>query len=352
VLIGEGEAILEGRRRTGGQALRQAGIAPLELEAKEGLALLNGTQAMTAVACLVLQDALAAVKTADLAGALSIDATLSSRVPCDPAVHELRPYEGVGASAENVRRVLEDSRIVQSHAGCARVQDPYSLRCLPQVHGATREAIRHVEEMLAVEINAATDNPLVLRDGRVLNAGNFHGQPIALRMDYLTLGLHELGSISERRVDWIMNPNLTDLNAFLAAREGLDSGYMIVQYTAAALVSENKTFCGPASADTIPVSGNQEDHVSMGLTAARRARQVLENLRTILAIEFLCAAQAVDMRKLPSGKGLRPVMARLRQSVPPLSEDRVAARDIEKIRERIVNEELLQAAEGAVGPLR
>ena len=352
VLIGEGEAHYHGRRISGKRALRQARLEPLELQAKEGLALLNGTQAMTAVACLLVEDAWACAKLADLAGALSIEATLSSRVPCDPAIHALRPYPGARASARNIRTLLKGSKIVESHSHCARVQDPYSLRCLPQVHGATRDALVHVEEMLAVELNAATDNPLVLADGRVVSGGNFHGQPIAMRMDYLALALHELGSISERRVDWIMNPNLTDLHAFLAPEEGLHSGYMIAQYTAAALVSENKTLCGPSSADSIPVSGNQEDHVSMGLTAARRARMVLENLRTILAIEVLCAAQAVHLRKLPTGEGLLPVLAALRRKVPPLTRDRVVAQDIEKTRRLAANGALLRAAEGVVGRLQ
>jgi histidine ammonia-lyase len=351
VLIGEGEAIYKSRRISGAAALKKARIRPLALEAKEGLALLNGTQAMAAVACLAVEDAWACAKLADIAGALSIDATLSSRTPSDPEIHKLRPYPGAIACAKNVRALLKGSKIVESHAHCARVQDPYSLRCMPQVHGAARDAIRHVEEMLVVELNAATDNPLVLNDGRVVSGGNFHGQPIAIRMDYLALALHELGSISERRVDWIMNPNLTDLHAFLAPEEGLNSGYMIAQYTAAALVSENKTLCGPSSADTIPVSANQEDHVSMGLTAARRARMVLENLRTILAIELLCAAQAVDLRKLPTGAGLRPVVAALRKRVPPLKRDRVVAKDIEAARALAADGTLLEAATAAVGEL-
>lgn len=351
VLIGEGEALYKGRRVPGAQALKAARIAPLKLEAKEGLALLNGTQAMCAVACLTVEDAWACARLADIAGAMSIDATLSSRTPSDAAIHDLRPYPGAKAAARNIRTLLRGSEIVESHLHCARVQDPYSLRCMPQVHGATRDAIHHVEDMLAIELNAATDNPLVLADGRVLSGGNFHGQPIALRMDYLALALHELGSISERRVDWIMNPNLTDLHAFLAPQEGLNSGYMIAQYTSAALVSENKTLCGPSSADSIPVSGNQEDHVSMGMTAARRARMVLENLRTILAIELLCAAQAVDLRKLPTGAGLRPVLQALRKVVPPLERDRVVATDIALVREKLVDGTLLHAAEEAVGRL-
>jgi len=352
VLLGEGEAYFKGRRMSGARALKAAHLKPLKLEAKEGLALLNGTQAMAAMACLLVEDAWACARLADIAGALSIDATLSSRTPCDPAIHKLRPYPGALECAANVRALLKDSKIVQSHAHCARVQDPYSLRCMPQVHGAIRDAIRHVEEMLAIELNAATDNPLVLPDGRVVSGGNFHGQPIAIRMDYLALALHELGSISERRVDWIMNPNLTDLHAFLAPEEGLNSGYMIAQYTSAALVSENKTLCHPSSADTIPVSANQEDHVSMGLTAARRARMVLENLRTILSIEILCAAQAVDLRKLPTGRGLRPVIKTLRKKVPPLKRDRVVAKDIEAVRVLVADGELLKAAEGAVGKLK
>ena len=351
VLIGEGEALYQGRRLSGAAALRAARLKPLELEAKEGLALLNGTQAMGAMACLLVHDAWDCAKLADLAGAMSIDATLSSRGPCDPAIHELRPYPGAKESAKNVRALLSGSKIVMSHKHCARVQDPYSLRCLPQVHGAARDAIRHAEEMLAVELNAATDNPLVLNDGRIMSGGNFHGQPIAIRLDYLALALHELGSISERRVDWIMNPNLTDLHAFLAPEEGLHTGYMIAQYTAAALVSENKTLCGPWSADTIPVSGNQEDHVSMGLTAARYCRKVLENLRTILAIEILCAAQAIGLRKLPTGHGLAAALKILRAKVPPLKQDRVVALDIEQTRKLCASGALIQAAEARAGKL-
>lgn len=351
VLIGEGEAVYQGKRMGGGAALKRARIQPLQLEAKEGLALLNGTQAMAAMACLLVADARTAAKLADVAGALSIDATLSSRTPCDAGIHRLRPYPGAISSAKNVRKLLAGSKIVESHAHCARVQDPYSLRCLPQVHGAARDAIAHVEAMLAIELNAATDNPLVLADGRIVSGGNFHGQPIAMRMDYLALALHELGTISERRVDWIMNPNLTDLHWFLAPEEGLHTGYMIAQYTAAALVSENRTLVTPSSADTIPVSGNQEDHVSMGLTAARRARMVIENLRTILSIEVLCAVQAVELRKLPTGKGLRPVVKALRNRVPPLLADRVIAKDIAAARALVAEGALVAAAERAVGEL-
>ncbi|MCZ7647599.1 MAG: histidine ammonia-lyase [Planctomycetota bacterium] len=351
VLIGEGEANYKGKRMPGREALKRARIKPLRLEAKEGLGLLNGTQAMAAVGCLLLEDAHDLCKLADLAGALSIDATLSSRTPCDPEIHRLRGQPGAEASARNVLKLLAGSRIVESHAHCARVQDPYSLRCLPQVHGATRTALAHLERAISIELNAATDNPLVLRDGRIVSGGNFHGQPLALPLDYVALALHELGSISERRVDWIMNPNLTDLHAFLAPREGLHSGYMIAQYTAAALVNENATLIGPSSAHSIPVSGNQEDHVSMGMTSARRARAVLEHVRTVLAIELLCAAQAVGLRKLKTGRGLLPVMKAIRVRVPPLDADRVVAPEIEAVRELAASGELLRAAERAVGEL-
>jgi len=364
VLIGEGEAEFGGRILSGRAAMKKAGIDPLELRAKEGLALLNGTQAMGAMATLLREDAALLCKSADLAGALSIDATLSSRHPCDEAIHRLRPYPGALLSAKNVRALLAGSQILASHAHCKRVQDPYSLRCLPQVHGATRDAIAHLDEMLAIELNAATDNPLVLLKGArrssrradrnvrptsiVVSGGNFHGAPIAMRMDYAALALHELGAISERRVDWIMNPNLTDLPAFLSPKEGLHSGYMIAQYTAAALVSENKSLCGPSSADSIPVSGNQEDHSSMGLTAARRARMILQNVHTILAIEILCAAQAIYLRKLPTGRALQLAIAELRKHVPPLKADRVVARDIEKARKLVESGALVRAAERGV----
>jgi histidine ammonia-lyase len=351
VLIGEGEAEFNGRRMPGAEALAQAAIKPIELNAKEGLALLNGTQAMTSIAALLREDGGRLCALADMAGALSIDATLSSRAPCDEALHRLRPYAGALTTAKNIRTLLEDSVILASHAHCKRVQDPYSLRCIPQVHGAARDALTHTEEMLQIEINAATDNPLVLPDGRVVSGGNFHGQPIAIRLDYLALALHELGSISERRVDWIMNPNLTDLPAFLAPVEGLHSGYMIAQYTSAALVTENKTLCGPASASSIPVSGNQEDHNSMGMTSALHARSILENVRTILAIEILCAAQAIHLRNNPTGRGLQPVIRLLRRDVPPLTEDRVVATDIEKVRRLVASGELLAAAESAIGAI-
>jgi histidine ammonia-lyase len=351
VLIGEGRAEFNGRRMSGGRAMQLAGIAPLELRAKEGLALLNGTQAMSAMAVLLREDSGALCKLADIAGAMSIDATLSSRAPSDPEIHKLRPYPGSRSAARNIRALLKHSEIVASHAHCRRVQDPYSLRCLPQVHGATRDALAHVEEMLRIEVNSATDNPLVLPDGRVVSGGNFHGQPIAIRMDYLALAVHELGSISERRIDWVMNPNLTDLPAFLSPKAGLHSGYMIAQYTAAALVSENKSLCGPSSADTIPVSGNQEDHNSMGLTAARRARMILENVRTVLAIELLCSAQAIHLRGKRSGDGLLPAIKVLRKKVKPLQADRVVATDIEAVRELLVSGELLRAVEAAVGEL-
>ncbi|HEY3321460.1 MAG TPA: histidine ammonia-lyase [Planctomycetota bacterium] len=351
VVIGEGQAEFHGVWMRGADAMQKAGVAPLELQAKEGLGLLNGTQAMASMAVLLRADGARLCKVADIAGALSIDATLSSHVPCDPAIHRLRPYPGAIACARNVKALLAGSQINLSHARCGRVQDPYSLRCMPQVHGAARDALAHVDEMLQIELNAATDNPLVLNDGRVVSGGNFHGQPIAIRMDYLALGLHELGSISERRVDWIMNPNLTDLPAFLAPREGLHSGYMIAQYTSAALVSENKTLCGPSSADSIPVSGNQEDHVSMGLTAARRARMILENVLTVLAIEVLCAAQAIHLRAMQTGRGLQPVLDLLRHSVPPLDADRSPARDIEAVRAILTTGQAVAAAEDAVGEM-
>jgi histidine ammonia-lyase len=351
VLIGEGAAEFHGRRMPGARAMKLAGIKPLELHAKEGLALLNGTQAMCALAVLLREDSGALCKLADIAGAMSIDATLSSRMPSDPEIHKLRPYPGAIGAARNIRALLKHSEILASHAHCQRVQDPYSLRCLPQVHGATRDAIVHIEEMLRIEVNAATDNPLVLPDGRVASGGNFHGQPIAIRMDYLALAVHELGSISERRIDWIMNPNLTDLPAFLSPKEGLHSGYMIAQYTAAALVSENKTLCGPSSADTIPVSGNQEDHNSMGLTAARRARMILENVRTVLAIEMLCAAQAIHLRGQRTGDGLIAAIKVLRKRVKPLQADRVVSTDIEAVRETLLSGELLRAVEDSIGEL-
>jgi histidine ammonia-lyase len=297
--IGEGEAIFEGRRMPGGEALRAAGIAPLVLQAKEGLALLNGTQAMLALLALALRDAEIAADSADIAASLSLDALRGSPAAFDQRIADARPHPGHARVAENLRRLNRGSEIRESHRSPLkdpRVQDPYSLRCAPQVHGAARDAIARVRAPLEIELNSATDNPLVFADsGEVLSGGNFHGQPLAIAADHLALALATLGGISERRIEQMTNPQSSHLPAFLVRHAGLNSGFMILQVTAAALASEMKALAAPHSVDSIPTSANQEDYVSMGVGAARRLAPMIANLQNILAIELLAAAQGIDL---------------------------------------------------------
>jgi len=296
VLTGEGTAEYNGKVVTGKQALSLAGLKPVTLKAKEGLALTNGTQVMAALGTLVVLEAERLAKMADIIGAMSLEAQLGSCKAFSHLVHELRPHPGQLASARNLMRLLEDSELMESHKDCPMVQDAYSLRCMPQVHGASRQAFKHSREVLEIEINSATDNPLVFED-EVISGGNFHGQPLALMLDYLGIALAELANISERRTERLVNPALSNgLPAFLTRDGGINSGMMIAQYTAAALVSENKVLAHPASVDSIPTSANQEDHVSMGTIGARKARTILKNVRHVLAIELLCAAQGLDLR--------------------------------------------------------
>ncbi len=339
-MIGEGVCVLEGRRMSAAEALQKAGLGPVRLRSKEGLAVLNGTQAMTAVACVALLRALNLLESADILGAMSTEVLLCTDVAFDARIHE-----GQSVSAENLRTLLQASPLVLSHRHCKKVQDAYSVRCIPQVHGASRDAAVHVKQVVEREINAATDNPLVFPErGEVLSGGNFHGQPIALVMDYLAIAISELGSISERRVAWMMDASLSDgLPPFLARNGGLHSGYMIAQYTAAALASENKHLCHPASVDSIPTSANKEDHVSMGTIAARKCLKVVENVETILAIEWLCAAQAADFRK-PVELAQRTSRAYhlLREHVEPLERDRVTAVDIARAQELLFRKRLVE----------
>lgn len=353
VLIGMGEAYFRGERLPGGEALARAGLRPVELGAKEGLALINGTQIMTGVGALVLADALTLARAADVAGALTAEALGAIPAAWDPRIQALRLHPGQAAAAENLRLLVEGSALT-TEPGEVRVQDAYTLRCIPQVHGASRQALDHVNQVLAWEMNAVTDNPLLFpSQGDVLSGGNFHGQPVALAMDYLTMALAELANISERRVERLVNPQLSGLPAFLTPRGGLHSGLMIAQYTAAALVSENKSLAHPASVDSIPSSANQEDHVSMGTIAARKARQVLQNAQHVIAIELLAAAQAVeftDPRGL--GAGTRIAYRTVRQHILPLHEDRILAPDIATAARLIRSGELVRNVETAVGGLR
>jgi len=334
VLIGEGEAFVGERRQSGRAALAKVGLKPLHLEAKEGLSLVNGTQAMLALGLLALRRCRLLVDAADVAGALSLEALKGTPVAFDPRIHRLRPYLGQLAVAANLRALLAGSEIRASHVDCPRVQDAYSLRCMPQVHGAVRDALDYVRSTLSVEMNSVTDNPIVFPDrDEVLSGGNFHGQPLGLVLDHLAIAMTELASIAERRIERLTNPEYGDLPPFLTPQPGLNSGFMLAQVTAAALASENKVLSHPASVDSIPTSGNQEDHVSMGMGSALKLKQILSNAEHILAIELLCAAQGVDFhRPLQAGEGSRRALRLIRQHVPRLEQDRSLAPDIERVR--------------------
>jgi histidine ammonia-lyase len=332
VLIGEGEAVVDGVRVPGAEALRRVGLAPVVLEPKEGLALVNGTQAMSAVGALALRRAERLCDLADLAGAMTLEGLSGSHRPFMPEIQAARGQPGQVASAARLRALLAGSAINAAHQGpgCHKVQDPYSLRCMPQVHGAARDGVGFCRGVLAREINAATDNPLVFPDlGEIVSGGNFHGQPVSLALDVLAIAASHLATISERRVEQLVNPSLSHLPPFLARNPGLDSGFMMVQVTSAALVSENKVLAHPASVDSIPSSAGREDHVSMGMTAALKARRVVENVRTCLAIELLVAAQAIDLAApLKPADRVAEAHARLRAVVPTLDGDRELGRDI------------------------
>lgn len=334
VLIGEGEARVGKRRMSGKAALTRAGLSPLKLEAKEGLSLLNGTQAMLSLGLLSLRRCERLLDSADIAGAMSLEALKGTPVAFDPRFQRLRPYQGHAVVASNLRRLVAGSEIRVSHLHCPKVQDAYSLRCMPQVHGAVRDALDYVRATLSIEMNSVTDNPIVFpQRGEILSGGNFHGQPLGLASDHLAIAMTELGSISERRVERLTNPEYGELPPFLTSDPGLNSGFMLAQVTAAALTSENKVLAHPASVDSIPTSGNQEDHVSMGMGSALKLKQVLDNLEYILAIELLCAAQGIEFhRPLQPGIGNRRAMKLIRRLVPPLEDDRMLAPDIEKVR--------------------
>jgi histidine ammonia-lyase len=354
-LVGEGEAFVEGERLPGFEALTRVGLEPIGLAAKEGLSLINGTQFMTAFAALGLVRARRLARVADLACAQSLEALQGSRTSFLPQIHALRPLRGQGDSAANVLRLLDGSSIIEAHRWCDKVQDAYSLRCAPQVHGASRDLLDYVDYTVSVELNAATDNPLVLVDDDALvSNGNFHGQPLAFALDALAMAVSELASISERRVERLVNPNLSDgLPAFLTSDGGLNSGFMIPQYVAASLVSENKVLCHPASVDSIPTSAGQEDHVSMGNAAGLKAWQVLANCESAVAIELLAGAQAVEFHApLEPGAGVRATRAAVRELSPRLRDDRTLAPDIEAVAAAIRDGSLVSAVETEVGELR
>ncbi len=331
VLIGEGEATVDGAGPgDGAQALSRAGLSPLTLAAKEGLALLNGTQLMAGVGALAHHDALRLALTADVVGAMSLEAMLGTGAAFAEALIAARPHPGQVASAKHLRALLDGSQIAASHAESDhRVQDAYSLRCMPQVHGAARDALGELQRVLTVEINAVTDNPLVFPSGEVISGGNFHGEPLALALDYATLAVAEVAAISERRTARLVDTHLSGLPAFLSERPGVESGLMIAHYTAAALVNELQTLSHPSSVDTIPTSANQEDHVSMGATAALHLREAVDRAEHVLAIEALCAAQGLDFRApLKPGRGVDRAHAVVRSRVAHLDADRPPAPDI------------------------
>ncbi|AOY58185.1 MULTISPECIES: histidine ammonia-lyase [Desulfococcus] len=357
VLIGRGEAVFKGCRMPGAAALSAINLPPLKLAAGEGLALINGTQVMTGMGALVVHDAVRISKMADIACAMTLEVLMGSSSEFDPRIHQVRPHPGQILTADNMLRLTADSEIMASHKGCARLQDAYTLRCSPQIHGASKDALAHARRVIDIEINATTTNPLIFADTEEIRlGGNFHGQPVAMAADYLSMGLAELGSVSERRIERLVNPQLSDLPAFLTEHGGLNSGYMIGQYVAAALVSENKVLAHPACIDSIPTSANKEDHVSMGSIAMRQTREILDNVEHVVAIELLCAAQAYDLlqKKQPmtGGRGTHAAYRVIRRYVPYMAEDRDLYIDIQTMRDVLRRGEVVRAVEAAVGEIR
>ncbi|ACB86368.1 histidine ammonia-lyase [Natranaerobius thermophilus] len=354
VMIGKGEAYYHGDRMAGDKALSEAGLSPVKLGAKEGLALINGTQAIVSVGTLTWLRMKNLLKTADICAAMTIDSLEGILDAFQDKIFRLRPHPGHGKTAENIRRLLQDSEIIENREH-KRVQDAYTLRCIPQIHGASKDAHEHIGGILNREINSTTDNPLIFpQENEVISGGNFHGQPLALPMDYMSMAIAELANVAERRIERLVNPNLNfGLPPFLIKDGGVSSGFMIAQYTAASLVSENKSLAHPASVDSIPSSANQEDHVSMGTIGARKALSILENTEKVLAIELLCASQALDYRQpRQSGSGTRKAYELVREQVPHLAEDRELASDIETVEQLIVEGRLVSELEKTIGELK
>ncbi len=333
-MIGEGRAVYDGRPMAGAEAMKAAGIDTLTLQAKEGLALLNGTAFMAALGSLSLDDGWSLLLDAQVAGAMSLEALLGTDQAFRPEVGDLRPHPGQVCVAQNVWALTRESEIMASHrTSDHRVQDAYTLRCMPQVLGAALDTLAYAEEVVTTELNSVTDNPLILPDGDVVSAGNFHGQPLAQAMDYLAIALSEVASMAERRIDRMLDSHRSELPPFLVKEEGLNSGFMVAQYTAAALVSENKVLSHPASVDSIPTSANQEDHVSMGMMSGLKLRSVVENSTLVVAIEYMTAAQALDLRRpLTPGRGSAAARDAVRDEVAHLNEDRVLSPDVDAVR--------------------
>ena len=353
VLLGKGEAFYNGRKMSGEEALKASGLAPIRLESAEGLALVNGTQVMTAIGALSVHDARRLSRLTDIAAAMTLEVLMGSRTEFNPKIHQVRPHPGQIAAAANMERITRNSEIISSHSDCSRIQDAYTLRCSPQVHGATKDAIAYCRRVVETELNASTSNPLIFAESEeFLLGGNFHGQPVALAMDFLGIAVAELANISERRIERLVNPMLSGLPAFLVSDGGLNSGFMIAQYTAAALVSENKVLAHPASVDSIPTSANKEDHVSMGTIAARKGREIVANTENVIGIELLCAAQALDLfTNLKPGEGTLAAYQAIRRVIPHLDTDRFLAPDIDAMRGLMRSGAILGAVEERVGEL-
>lgn len=353
-LIGEGDVVYEGKVVRSDFAIHQIGKEPAVLGAKDGLALINGTSVMLALGCLALVEAKKLVKQADIIACLTLDAVRGTASAFDERISMLKPQPGQVDVSSNLLKIIKGSEIVVSHKEDGKVQDPYSLRCIPQVHGACRQTLRHTEEVLTIELNSVTDNPLVfIETGDVISGGNFHGEALALTMDYLAMGLSEICNIAERRVEKMMNPHFSDLPAFLTKNSGLNSGLMIAHVTMAALASENKYLCHPASVDSIPTSTDKEDHVSMGVTSGRKLHEVVSNVQHGLAIELLCNTQGLEfLRPLKTSAALEKVYTLVRKHVEPIGEDRIFHKDIESLTRLIKTEEIIKEVESITGVLK
>ena len=353
-LIGEGEVWQNGQRKETSQVLADKKVQALVLQAKEGLSLINGCQVMTAVGMLAAKKIQEQILLSDIAGCMTLEAMRGSRSAFDPLISATRKHPGEAKTARNLNKILgASSEIAKSHENCDRVQDAYSLRCMPAVHGAVKDALNRTIETLEIESNSSTDNPLVFAEqNKILSCGNFHGEPVAFVLDYLAIAMTAMSSISECRIEKLINPAMSGLPAFLASNGGLNSGMMIVQVAAAALVSENKIYAHPASVDSIPTSADKEDHVSMGTIAARKLNMVVDNAEKVLAMELLCAAQALDfLAPLRASAGVKAAHDFIRKTVPFASKDRVFAKDIESIRQMIRSGDLLQCVQQATGEL-
>lgn len=353
-LIGEGEVEYEGKIVSSAFAIDQIKQKPAVLGPKDGLALINGTACMAALGSLAIIEARQIMKLADICATLTMDSVKGTDKAYNPKITQLKPHKGQIACVENLNKLITGSVLKDSHPDCHKVQDPYSLRCVPQVHGACRQTLNHAEEVLNIELNAVTDNPLIfVETGEVISGGNFHGEALALVMDYLAMGVAEICNISERRIEKMMNPVFSELPAFLTKNSGLNSGLMIAHVTAAALVSENKYLCHPASVDSVPTSTDKEDHVSMGVTAGRKLHEVVENAKSVLGIELLCNTQALDLqRPLKTSPALEAVYSVVRKHVATIEDDRIFYKDINNIIKIINSGEIVAAAETHTGALK